>query len=289
MSTASDQYYVPEGSHWPIIAAGGVFVLFIGFAFWMNGVGAGKIFSVVGTLITVYLFYGWFKSVIHESLSGKYNTQVDSSFRQGMMWFITSEVAFFAVLFGALAYFRIITLPYLGGEGFLANSHLLWPEFDATWPILTPPNPEAYPPTEAMGPMGIPLLNTILLLTSGATITWAHHGLKHNNQKVLVVGLILTIALGATFMGFQAYEYYHAYHALNLTLNSGVYGSTFYILTGFHGLHVTIGTIMLIFIAIRSAQGHFTPEKHFAFEGVAWYWHFVDVVWIGLYIFVYWL
>lgn len=290
MSTTSDQYYIPEGSHWPIIAAAGIMALLMGVALWINDISVGMPLSVIGIIVITFLYFGWFKSVIDESLSGKYNQQVDISFRQGMMWFIMSEVFFFAALFGSLAYIRFIAVPYLGGDGFLGSSHLLWPAFDMTWPVITSPNPELYAqPTEAMSPLGIPLLNTILLLTSGVTITWAHHGLKHNNKNALVIGLILTVVLGAVFMGFQAYEYYHAYHAMNLTLNSGVYGSTFYMLTGFHGLHVTIGTIMLIVITVRSIKGHFSPDKHFAFEAVAWYWHFVDVVWVGLYVFVYWL
>ena len=136
---------------------------------------------------------------------------------------------------------------------------------------------------------GIPAINTLILLTSGVTVTWAHHGLRANRRGVLIFGLFLTVALGALFVGLQAYEYIHAYRDLNLTLGSGVYGSTFFMLTGFHGLHVTIGAIMLLVVLARSIAGHFTPERHFAFEAAAWYWHFVDVVWLGLFFFVYWL
>ncbi|MCW8847588.1 MAG: cytochrome c oxidase subunit 3, partial [Sedimenticola sp.] len=139
-----------------------------------------------------------------------------------------------------------------------------------------------------MGAWGIPAINTLLLLSSGATITWAHWGLKLNNQKTLVRGLIATITLGLLFVVFQAYEYIHAYEELNLTLRSGIYGSTFYMLTGFHGFHVSMGAIMLMSILGRSLKGHFSAHNHFAFEAVAWYWHFVDVVWLGLFIFVYW-
>jgi cytochrome c oxidase subunit 3 len=142
---------------------------------------------------------------------------------------------------------------------------------------------------EPMGAGGIPAINTILLLSSGVTLTWAHWGLKKESQFQLVFGLFLTVLLGAIFMGFQAYEYYHAYDALGLKLDSGVYGSTFYMITGFHGMHVTLGAIMLTVIMVRAAKGHFSNEKHFAFEAVAWYWHFVDVVWLALYVFVYWI
>jgi cytochrome c oxidase subunit 3 len=136
---------------------------------------------------------------------------------------------------------------------------------------------------------GLPALNTAILLTSGGTVTWAHWGLKVNKRAHLIVGLALTVALGALFVYLQAGEYHHAYTELGLTLNSGIYGATFFLLTGFHGFHVTLGTIMLAVILFRAMRGHFTEEHHFAFEAVAWYWHFVDVVWIGLFIFVYWL
>ena len=136
---------------------------------------------------------------------------------------------------------------------------------------------------------GIPFINTVILVSSGGTVTLAHWALKKNERGKLVWWLFATVALGLLFLALQAYEFAHAYADLNLTLGSGVYGSTFFMLTGFHGLHVTIGAIMLLVMLIRSMRGHFTPEHHFAFEAAAWYWHFVDVVWIGLFIFVYWL
>lgn len=289
-STTSDNYYIPEPSRWPITGSIGVFTLLFGVVFWLNGMGIGPWIMLAGAAVMTYLFHGWFSDVIKENLTGCYNGQVDRSFRHGMFWFITSEVFFFLTFFGCLYYLRNITLPYLGGEGWLAKSNMLWEGYKYAWPPLTLPDASNYVEAkQAMGPMGIPLINTIILLTSGLTLTIAHWGLKKNNNKQLVVWLGATIALGLTFMGFQIYEYGHAYAEMDLTLNSGIYGSTFYMLTGFHGLHVTIGTIMLIAIFFRAMKHHFSPHNHFAFEGVAWYWHFVDVVWIGLYIFVYWL
>ena len=290
MTTSTENYFIPEPSRWPIIGATSVFTFLFGTVLWMNTWVAGPWIMVVGLAGLAFLFKGWFGDVISENLAGSYNGQVDQSFRQGMFWFITSEVFFFITFFGCLYYLRTITLPYLGGEGTLGASHMLWEGFTYQWPLQTMPDASNYTaPKEAMGPIGIPLLNTLILLTSGATVTWAHWALKKNDRKQLVWGLLATVVLGFTFLGFQGYEYGHAYHALDLTLNSGIYGSTFYMLTGFHGLHVTIGSLMLLVILIRSIKGDFTPKKHFAFEGVAWYWHFVDVVWLGLYLFVYWM
>ena len=289
-STTSDSYYLPEPSRWPITASIGVFVLLFGVVFWVNGQGSGPWIMLAGAAVLVYLLQGWFGQVIHENLTGCYGGQVDRSFRQGMFWFITSEAFFFLTFFGCLYYLRNITLPYLGGEGWLAESHMLWQGFQYTWPPLQLPNAANYVEAkEAMGPMGIPLINTIILLSSGGTITVAHWALKKGNNRQLIIWLAATIALGLIFFAFQAYEYGHAYAEMDLTLKSGIYGSTFYMLTGFHGLHVTIGTIMLMVILGRAIKGHFSPHNNFAFEGVAWYWHFVDVVWIGLYVFVYWL
>ncbi len=142
---------------------------------------------------------------------------------------------------------------------------------------------------EMMHAWGIPAINTLILLSSGVTVTWAHWGLKKNDRTQLILGLMATVALGFLFLVLQAYEYHHAYTELNLTLHSGIYGTTFFMLTGFHGLHVTLGATMLLVILMRSLKGHFTADHHFAFEAVAWYWHFVDVVWLGLFVFVYWL
>jgi cytochrome c oxidase subunit 3 len=281
-------YYVPHGSHWPILGSIGLFSLLGGFAAMLNGAGAGTTFMFVGALIVVVMMVGWFGTVIRESESGTYNDQVDLSFRWGMGWFIFSEVMFFAAFFGALFYARVYSVPWLGGEGSgLMTNEALWPSYQAAWPTNGPRDIGGT--FTAMEAWGVPALNTLILLSSGVTVTLAHWALKQRQRLGLIGWLFLTIALGATFVGFQAYEYIHAYHELNLTLGSGIYGSTFFMLTGFHGAHVTIGAIMLTVMLGRAIRGHFTPENHFAFEAAAWYWHFVDVVWLGLFIFVYWL
>ncbi|HEX9628060.1 MAG TPA: cytochrome c oxidase subunit 3 [Acidiferrobacterales bacterium] len=279
MSAAHGSYYLPNPSPWPVITSAGLFGLALGTVLAINGVAVGPWLMAIGGALIVYMMFRWFGQVVGESEGGQYNAQVDVSFRLGMGWFIFSEVMFFAAFFGALFYARQFAVPWLG------ETELLWPGFDASWPTAGPAGASFTP----MGAWGIPALNTLILLTSGATVTWAHWGLLKDNRAQLVVGLILTVALGITFLALQAYEYVHAYTELGLTLKAGVYGATFFMLTGFHGFHVTMGTIMLMVILVRSIKGHFKPDHHFAFEGVAWYWHFVDVVWLGLFIFVYWL
>jgi len=281
-------YFIPDPSPWPITAMLSVLTMLAGTALAMNGVGVGAWMIVGGLVLLMVMFYGWFGDVIRESMADRYNAQVDRSFRQGMFWFIASEVFFFLSFFGALWYIRNVALLWLGGGGYLGETHeLLWSQFDSVWPSAGPETLGGE--FEPMAPWGIPALNTLILLTSGATVTWAHWGLKQGNNTTLVRGLAATIGLGFLFVILQAWEYGHAYHELNLTLGSGVYGSTFYMLTGFHGFHVTMGAVMLNVILVRAAKKHFTPHNHFAFEAVAWYWHFVDVVWLGLFVFVYWL
>ncbi len=285
MAHAQTDYYVPHGSHWPIVGSIGLFTTAIGAATWMNGQ-AGPWLFYAGLAVIIFMMFGWFGTVIHESLSGMYNRQVDHSFRQGMMWFIFSEVMFFAAFFGVLFYARNFSVPWLLGMGSGLSTHeVLWPAYNQAWPTNGPADVGG--DFEAMRAWGIPALNTLILLSSGVTVTLAHWALKSGERGKLILWLGATVALGATFLGFQAYEYIHAYHEMNLTLHTGIYGSTFFMLTGFHGLHVTIGTIMLLVILLRCLKGHFTPDEHFAFEAVAWYWHFVDVVWLGLFIFVY--
>ncbi len=283
-----DKYYIPDPSPWPITAMISVFMMLCGTAFLVNGVGFGWSGVAGGFALLIFMFFGWFGDVIKENLSEVYNEQVDRSFRQGMLWFIASEVFFFLSFFGALWYIRNVALVWLAGEGYLGLSHeLLWSQFDGVWPSAGPEQLGGQ--FAQMGPWGVPAINTLILLSSGATVTWAHWGLKMHDNKTLVRGLTLTVALGFIFVCMQAWEYYHAYHELHLTLGTGVYGSTFYMLTGFHGFHVIMGSVMLLVILLRARKQHFSPHNHFAFEAVAWYWHFVDVVWLGLFVFVYWL
>jgi cytochrome c oxidase subunit 3 len=278
----TDNYYVPGLSHWPITASLAIGLLGFGASLTVNHMTGGNILLLCGFLVLFFMFAGWFSAVAHESESGSYNAQVDKSFRWGMSWFIFSEVMFFGAFFGALGYIRLYSIPDLGS---LEHQALMWPGFKAGWPSAGPHfSTSGFSPMEAWG---VPAINTGLLLSSGVTITIAHWGLLKKNRTQLIWGLAATIALGMTFLVFQAMEYSTAYSEMNLKLTSGAYGATFFMLTGFHGFHVTVGTIMLWVILFRSVAGHFTPEHHFGFEGVAWYWHFVDVVWVLLFVLVY--
>ena len=288
MAHSKEIYYVPHGSMWPIVAAIGMFLTVMGAANLNNGSGGllGQPLMFLGIAVVIFMFFGWFGSVIRESVSGLYNRQVDVSFRMGMMWFIFSEVMFFGAFFGALFYARALSVPWLGGEGHgILTNEFLWQDFAPAWPTNGPGNVGGT--FETIPAWGIPLLNTLLLLASGVTITLAHHALRAGHRRALVLWLAATIALGLVFLYYQVHEYAEAYGHLNLTLGSGIYGSTFFMLTGFHGMHVTLGVIMLTVILFRCLKGHFTRDDHFGFEAVAWYWHFVDVVWLGLFIFVY--
>ena len=275
-------YYFAAPSKWPVVGSTALFFMTFGAALLFNSYGVGWLSLALGFFILLYMLFGWFGTVIRESEGGLFNPQVDMSFRWAMSWFIFSEVMFFAAFFGALWYARQYSIPWLGD----IDNKLLWPDFKAHWPTAGPYRPPEFSPMHAWG---IPAINTLLLLSSGVTVTWAHWALKKGDRGNLIFGLFLTILLGLIFLSLQAYEYSHAYSELNLKLTSGVFGSTFFMLTGFHGFHVTVGTIMLIVILFRSVAGHFRPEHHFGFEGVAWYWHFVDVVWLGLYVVVYWM
>ncbi|WP_460034035.1 cytochrome c oxidase subunit 3 [Methylothermus subterraneus] len=290
MASVGGSYYLPHQAKWPVLGSLGLFTFMVGFSIKLLGSGLGGALMGIGLLIVLGMMVGWFGEVIHESVARLYNEQVERSFRWGMIWFIASEVMFFAGFFGSLFYIRMYAVPWLGGEGTTgvgAFTHMLWPDFAPEWPTNGPAHVGGkFEPMEAWG---IPALNTLILLSSGATVTWAHWGLLKNNRDQLIKGLIATIALGVSFVLLQAYEYYHAYTEMGLTLGAGVYGSTFFMLTGFHGLHVTIGAIFLTVVLLRAWRGHFDPDHHFAFEAAAWYWHFVDVVWLGLFIFVYWL
>jgi len=276
-------YFVPGPSKWPVLAGASLLLTMAGASAWVNGLAWGPYANIAGILCVIVVLYNWFGDAISESEGGLYNNRIDTSFRWSMSWFIFSEVMFFSAFFGALFYARAITLPELGD----LDHKILWPDFAAQWGSTGPAGTvEGF---STMGPFPIPTINTALLLTSGITLTIAHHALRAGRRAKTAFWLFATILLGAIFMGFQAYEYIHAYTELNLKLSSGIYGSTFFMLTGFHGFHVTMGAIMLSVVLYRVMRGHFTPDHHFAFEGAAWYWHFVDVVWLGLYVVVYWL
>jgi cytochrome c oxidase subunit 3 len=276
-------YAVPQPMPWPIMGSMALFLMALGAVFVFNGAKGGWVGLAAGLVLLLYMMVRWFGDVIRESEGGKYGGWEDLSFRWGMSWFIFSEVMFFAGFFGALFWARVMSVPDLAS---LEHNAYLWPGFTSHWPSAGPDFAEKFTP---MGAWGIPAINTLLLLSSGVTVTIAHWALKEGNRGMLNLFLFLTILLGVIFLGFQAYEYAHAYSDLNLKLSTGAYGSTFFMLTGFHGFHVTCGAIMLTVIWFRCLKGHFKPDHHFAFEGVAWYWHFVDVVWLGLFIFVYWL
>jgi len=274
---------VPQPMPWPIIGAFALFCMALGSVFVFNDASAGWTGVALGFMVLLYMMFRWFGDVIRESEGGKYGRWEDLSFRWGMSWFIFSEVMFFAGFFGALFWARVMSVPDLAS---LDHNTYLWPDFTSHWPSAGPGFEEKFTP---MGAWGLPALNTVLLLSSGVTITLAHWSLIANNRGKLLLWQGLTILLGVAFLLCQAIEYSHAYSELNLKLTTGAYGTTFFMLTGFHGFHVTCGAIMLTVIWFRCLSGHFKPEHHFAFEGVAWYWHFVDVVWLGLFIFVYWL
>ncbi|MGG5574977.1 cytochrome c oxidase subunit 3 [Vibrio diazotrophicus] len=292
MSTKHDSYYVPAQSRWPIIGAVALFLVAVGAGLTVQHVGTdgvgsvfGKAILIIGFIVLLSMLAGWFSNVIGESLAGLYSKQIARSFRQGMSWFIFSEVMFFGAFFGALFYARMVAVPWLGGASNNAmTNELLWPGFEAIWPLITTPAGET---VQAMPWQGIPLKNTIILLMSSITLHMAHISLEKNHRMALIVWLEITIVLAGFFLYFQGVEYAHAYQEMGLTLQSGVYGNTFFMLTGFHGLHVCLGTLFLIVLLARIAKDHFTPKDHFAFQAGSWYWHFVDVVWLCLFVFVY--
>ncbi|USX13597.1 cytochrome c oxidase subunit 3 [Oxalobacteraceae bacterium OTU3CAMAD1] len=276
-------YFVPGPSRWPLFAGISLLVTMVGASGWVNDASWGMPVNFIGLAAIITVLYFWFGDAIKESEAGQYSQRIDYSYRWSMGWFIFSEVMFFAAFFGALFYARTITMPWLGD----LDHKFIWPDFAAHWGNTGPAGTvETF---RTMGPFPIPTINTALLLTSGLTLTISHHALRAGHRAQTAIWLFATVLLGAIFMGFQAYEYMHAYSELNLKLTSGIYGSTFFMLTGFHGFHVTMGAIMLSVVLYRVLKGHFTPDNHFAFEGAAWYWHFVDVVWLGLYVVVYWL
>ncbi len=286
--TTYEKYYVPEQSKLPVWMAFGMFATVAGAGGLMNGNSTMWLF-LLGSGILAIVMYAWFNIQIRENHQGLPNEQVKKSYVWGMGWFIFSEVMFFAAFFGALFYIRTIVGPWLGGEGAKGvTGDWLYPDHEAVWPLLNNPNNELFPPPSGViNPWHLPLFNTILLIASSVTLTIAHHALEKDKRKPLLIWLVITLVLGFTFLFFQGKEYVEAYTHLDLTLESGIYGTTFFLLTGFHGAHVTIGAFMILIMTLRVMKGHFKPSDHFGFRAAAWYWHFVDVVWVLLFLFVY--
>jgi len=295
-----DVYYVPHSGWYPIFIALGAAAMLAGLALWLNDVKRGadptQGLFLFGFLVFALVLFFWFSRVINENASGLNNAQVQRSYIWGMGWFIFSEVMFFAAFFGALFYARVLVMSWLGGEGGKAlTGDYLWPDFQPSWPVVNNPDPRLFEnPGQSMAAPGVmswasylPFWNTVILLSSSVTIHWAHTAIKNQDRKKLIGWLGLTVFLGVLFLILQAEEYLHAYNELGLTLSSGIYGSTFFVLTGFHGFHVTMGTIILIVQLLRAIRGHFSPKDCFGFEAASWYWHFVDVVWVCLFFFVY--
>ena len=251
-------YHLVDPSPWPIAGAASALALTVGGVLLMHDVTIWLF--VLGVAMLVFTLFGWWRDVIREStVEGHHTPVVQIGLRYGMALFIASEVMFFAAFFWA----------------FFDSSLFPAAAIDNTWP---PPGIETF------NPFGVPFLNTLILLTSGTTVTWAHHEIRANNRKRAILALWLTVLLGASFTGLQAFEYIEA----PFSITSGIYGSTFFMATGFHGFHVIIGTLFLSVCLWRLYRGDFTPDHHFGFEAAAWYWHFVDVVWLFLFSFVYW-
>jgi cytochrome c oxidase subunit III len=257
-STQKHPYHIVDPSPWPIVASISAVLMAVGAILMMHDKNSVIIwFGAAGLVLTSIM---WWRDVLKEGIEQKcHSDEVRHGFRYGMALFIVSEVMFFVAFFWAYFNSSIIQIDLIDG---------IWPPKHIT----------------TLDPFEIPFLNTLILLLSGCTVTWAHHGIRENNRSVMVKGLGLTVLLGVLFLSFQAYEYIHA----SFTFDQGIYPSTFYMATGFHGMHVLIGTIFLFVCFLRARKGHFTPKAHFGFEAAAWYWHFVDVVWLFLFISIYW-
>jgi cytochrome c oxidase subunit III len=253
-------YHLVNPSVWPLVGAASALSLFGGLVMWMHDVNGGAYVMAAGVLGVLFTMFSWWADVIREAHGGDHTPIVQLHLRYGMILFIASEVMFFVAWFWA--FFNAALFPSTADA------------IGGVWP------PKGM---EVLNPFGFPLLNTLILLCSGTTVTWAHHALIHGDRGGLIKGLWLTIGLGLMFTSIQAYEYANA----PFEFKQNIYSSTFFMATGFHGAHVIIGTIFLTVCLIRAYKGHFRPEQHFGFEAAAWYWHFVDVVWLFLFICIY--
>jgi cytochrome c oxidase subunit 3 len=296
-------YHLVNPSPWPAVGATAAFITAVGLIIWMRSLGGGPgLFGLrgpsvfgVGVLGLLYTMFMWWRDVIKEANGGDHTPVVQLHLRYGMIMFIASEVMFFVAWFWA--YFDAALFPaaihpidVVGPDGALEASKevLGMVQRDQLFGGHWPPKPGEVAETGGyfrgtFDPWGLPLVNTLILLTSGTTVTWAHHALLENNRKGLVWGLVITVILGVLFTACQAYEYIHA----GFSYAGHMYGSTFFMATGFHGAHVIIGTLFLTVCLFRALAGDFTPKQHFGFEAAAWYWHFVDVVWLFLFLCIY--
>lgn len=278
----------PVHSHWPLVGSAALLSLALGTVNLLHGQRFGALPLLVGAVLLAWMLFGWFAALIRETRDC--SEQAERSLRWGMAWFIASEAALFVALFAALAYARWFAVPWLAGAGDHDFTRaLIWPRFQPEWPPLPTPDPDRFAqPVGRVNMLGMPLVITLVLLASAYAVTWAQWGIQRSRKSQLVAGLSMTIVLGAIFLGVQFHEYWINLTELGLSPRSGIYGSTFYALTGFHSAHVTVGLAALLVMLRRALRGDFSAEQHFAFEAVAWYWHFVDVVWLWLYVLVYW-
>jgi cytochrome c oxidase subunit III len=261
-------YHLVDPSPWPAVGGASAFILAIGAVNWMHG--GNWLIMALGFALVFYTMFMWWRDVIREAHAGDHTPVVSLHLRYGMIMFIASEVMFFVAWFWAFFDASLFTDEAIQASR-VAVTGGVWPPAG----------------TKIFDPWHLPLVNTLILLTSGTTVTWAHHALLNNDRQGLKWGLIATVALGALFTSVQAYEYAHAQFAFSREGEGNIYGSTFFMATGFHGFHVLIGTIFLLVCLFRAMKGHFTPQQHFGFEAAAWYWHFVDVVWLFLFSCIY--
>ncbi len=273
-------YYLPQPTPWPILGCVALPTMAIGAAAWVNHVSQGAYVLAAGVLLLLVMLIGWFGTVIRESDCRLYNGQVNTSLRQGMAWFIFTEAIIFGALFGALFYLRLYAVPHLAS----GETATLWPGFRPGWPTAGPDFSGSF---TAMKAWGIAAINTVVLLSSGVVVSLANSAIARGNLVRFKPALALVIVLGVIFLCLQTSEYYRAFTRLNLSFSTGPYGATFFFLTGLHGLHVAIGALFPSVVLIRTLRGQITQQHHFAFTAASWYWHFVDTVWVLLFIFVY--